>query len=268
MKTGLCSITFRQHDVPRIVELTRRAGLDAIEWGGDVHVPPGDTTAAETAKNLTIAAGLEVSSYGSYYQIIDAQGGEQDFAPVLESALALGTNTIRIWPGTKPSDVMPADERRRLIARLRGDLDRAAGHGIRLALEFHVSSLCDSNAAALAFLQEVDHPHLYTFWQPIYWLADVPYRRAGLEALAGRTLNVHVFHWRFHPNRGTWGQNVEQFPLSEGEEEWRQYFSVALPSGEHYALLEFVRGNSEDQFLTDAAVLRRLLGQTSQEAAR
>jgi len=268
MKTGLCSITFRQHDVPRIVELTRRAGLDAIEWGGDVHVPPGDTPAAETAKSLTTAAGLEVSSYGSYYQIIDAQGGEQDFAPVLESALALGTDTIRIWPGTKPSDVMPADERRRLIARLRGDLDRAAGHGIRLALEFHVSSLCDSNAAALAFLQEVDHPHLYTYWQPIYWLADVPYRLAGLEALAARTLNVHVFQWHFHPNRGTWGQNVERFPLSQGEEEWRQYLSVPLPPGKHYALLEFVSGDNDDQLLADAAVLKHWLGRISQETAR
>lgn len=206
MKTGLCSITFRQFDISRIVDLSRDAGLDAIEWGGDVHVPPGNTATADKARELTASAGLEVSSYGSYYQIIDAQGAEQDFAPVLESTLALGTDTIRIWPGTMPSDVMPAALRRQLVAKLRADLDRAAEQGIRLALEFHINSLCDSNSAALAFLEEVDHPGLHVYWQPIYWLADVPYRRAGLEALAGRTLNVHVFHWLFHPNRGTWGK--------------------------------------------------------------
>lgn len=111
MKTGLCSITFRQFDISRIVDLTRDAGLDAIEWGGDIHVPPGDTATAGKARELTASAGLEVSSYGSYYQIIDAQGAEQDFAPVLESALALGTDTIRIWPGTMPSEVMPAANR-------------------------------------------------------------------------------------------------------------------------------------------------------------
>jgi 3-dehydroshikimate dehydratase len=259
MRTGLCSITFRNFEIPGIVGLTRNAGLDAIEWGGDVHVPPGDTAAAEKARDLTAAAGLAVSSYGSYYQIIDAQGAEQDFAPVLESALALGTDTIRIWPGAAPSDAMPAATRRQLIEKLRVDLDTAAGHGIRLALEFHVNSLCDSNSAALNFSREVDRPNLHTYWQPIYWLADVPYRLAGLEALAGRILNLHIFHWLFHPNRGTWGESVERLPLSAGEAEWRQYLSVPLPPGEHYALLEFVRGDSAEQLRADAAVLQRLL---------
>jgi 3-dehydroshikimate dehydratase len=268
MKSGLCSITFRKLTPAEIVGLVRDAGLDAIEWGGDVHVPPGDTAAAEAARRLTIDAGLQVSSYGSYYQIIDAQGGEQDFTPVLESALALGTDTIRIWPGTMPSNVMSAALRRKLVARLRDDLDRAADRGIRLALEFHVSSLCDSNSAALAFLEEVDHPGLHAYWQPIYWLADVPYRRAGLEALAGRTLNVHVFHWLFHPNRGTWGENVEKLPLAAGEAEWRQYLSVPLPSGKHYALLEFVSGDSAEQLQADAAVLRRMIEQTNRDALK
>ncbi|MFM8656224.1 MAG: sugar phosphate isomerase/epimerase family protein [Chthoniobacterales bacterium] len=262
MKTGLCSITFRQLDIPGIVDLTRDAGLDAIEWGGDVHVPPGDTAAAGKARNLTNAAGLEVSSYGSYYKIIDAEGAEQDFAPVLESALALGTDTVRIWPGAMSSDIMPAALRRKLVGKLRSDLDRAANHGIRLALEFHINSLCDSNSAALAFLEEVDHPKLRTYWQPIYWLADVPYRRAGLEALARRTLNVHVFHWLFHPYRGTWGENVEKLPLAAGEAEWRQYLSVPLSPGRHYALLEFVREDSAEQLQADAAVLRRLVEET------
>jgi sugar phosphate isomerase/epimerase len=163
---------------------------------------------------------------------------------------------------------MQADERRRLVAKLRDDLDRAAEHGIRLALEFHINSLCDSNSAALAFLQEVDHPNLFTYWQPVYWLSDVPYRLAGLEALAGKTLNLHVFHWLFHPNRGGWGENVERLPLSAGEAEWQQYLSVALPTGQHYALFEFVSGDSAEQLQADAAVLRRMLQQTSRESAR
>ncbi len=40
--TGLCSITFRSLSVDAIIELATKARLDGIEWGSDVHVPPGD----------------------------------------------------------------------------------------------------------------------------------------------------------------------------------------------------------------------------------
>ena len=45
--TGLLSVTFRHLPFERIIELAAEAGLDGIEWGGDVHVPPGDLKQAE-----------------------------------------------------------------------------------------------------------------------------------------------------------------------------------------------------------------------------
>jgi 3-dehydroshikimate dehydratase len=255
MKTGVCSITFRQLSVREIPDLVRRAGLDAIEWGGDIHVPPGDIAAAETALRCTREAGLEVSSYGSYYKIIDPEGSPEPFEPVLESALALGTDTIRIWAGTRPSEAVDAACRERLVQHLRSNLDAAAACGIRLALEFHVNSLTDSNSAALALLAEVSHPNLYTYWQPIYWLADPGYRLEGLQALRSRVLNLHVFHWIFHPMRGGWGENTERRPLCEGAAEWKRFLSVPLETGSHFALIEFVAGNDPEQFLKDSSVL-------------
>ena len=71
LKTGICSIIFRQLGVEEIVCLVKKAGLDAVEWGGDVHVRPGDRVAAETARKATQDAGLDVSSYGSYYRVLD-----------------------------------------------------------------------------------------------------------------------------------------------------------------------------------------------------
>ncbi len=261
MKTGLCSITFRRLTIQQIVDLVKEAGLDAIEWGGDVHVPPGDIFSAETAKRLTEEAGLEVSSYGSYYFVLDAEGNEQDFAPVLDSALALGTDTIRIWPGMLPSEVASEKYRTQFVEKLRADLDAAAAHNVRLALEFHVNSFCDSNAAALALLDEVNHPNLYTYWQPMYWIADSDYRFQGLEKLSDRILNLHVFQWLFHPMRGGWGDNIERIPLAEGDAEWKRYFSVNLPEGDHYALMEFVRGDDPELFKKDAAVLKTIISQ-------
>ncbi len=41
IRAGLCSVTFRALPPERIVALAAAAGLDVIEWGGDVHVPPG-----------------------------------------------------------------------------------------------------------------------------------------------------------------------------------------------------------------------------------
>ncbi len=259
MKTGICSITFRQLDVAQIVELVQQAGLDAIEWGGDVHVPPGNVDAAQTALRLTREAGLEVSSYGSYYKVLDADGNPEDFAPVLESALVLETDTIRIWPGARASESAGDEYRRAFAEKVRANLDLAQQHGLRLALEFHANSLTDSGAAAWELLQEINHPNLYVYWQPMYWVADTEYRFQTLETLKSRVLNLHVFHWRFHPYRGGWGENTERCALQEGAEEWRRYLSVDLPPGEHFALLEFVKDDSVEQFLADAAVLKEWL---------
>ena len=46
MKTSVASVTFRRKSVCEVAELARRAGLDAVEWGGDIHVPPGHAQAA------------------------------------------------------------------------------------------------------------------------------------------------------------------------------------------------------------------------------
>ena len=65
-KTGVTSVSFRQHTPQQIIAAAAAAGLDGIEWGADVHVPAGDLAAAEQVRQLTQAAGLEVLSYGGY----------------------------------------------------------------------------------------------------------------------------------------------------------------------------------------------------------
>jgi 3-dehydroshikimate dehydratase len=259
MKTGLCSITFRQLSVQQIADLVQKAGIAAVEWDSDIHVKPGDIGAAQEALRITTEAGLEVSSYGSYYNVLDSEGNPGDFAPVLDSALALGTNTVRIWPGELPSEVATPEYRSKFVEKVRLDLDAAAAQSVRLALEFHVNSLADSNAAALALLEEVNHSNLYTYWQPMYWIADTDYRFQGLQQMAGRVLNLHVFHWLFHPYRGGWSQNIDRRPLADGVVDWSKYLSVDLAPGDHYALMEFARNDDPEQFKVDAAALKSWL---------
>ena len=93
MKTSLISVTFRKKSVEEIVDIACKGGLSAIEWGGDKHVVPGDTQAIQLAKTLCAERGLSISAYGSYYRCND----DEDFTPVLETALALGTKIIRVY---------------------------------------------------------------------------------------------------------------------------------------------------------------------------
>lgn len=89
-KKGLVSISFRQHSVEEVARAARDAGLKAIEWGGDVHVPHGDIEAARRAADVSRECGLSCTHYGSYYRI--GYSDPELFSSVLESARVLGVS--------------------------------------------------------------------------------------------------------------------------------------------------------------------------------
>ena len=104
IRTGLTSVTFRALSISKIVQLAAAAGLDGIEWGGDIHVPAGDIQSAVFALQETEKAGLEVLSYGSYYHGLP----EEDFSPVLAVPFPWK------WPPyPKPAQGAPAPAPRR-----------------------------------------------------------------------------------------------------------------------------------------------------------
>ncbi|MCH6255187.1 sugar phosphate isomerase/epimerase [Puniceicoccaceae bacterium K14] len=257
LKTGICSISFGSLSPEELVKLVSQSGLDSIEWASNVHVPFGDAKFAESIRKLTEDAGLSVSSYGSYYKVVDEEGKPLPFEPVIESALALGTDTVRIWAGHQPSDGLSEAERAVIVENLRIACEAAQSNGLKLGLEFHANTLSDSNGATMELLKAVDHPSLYTYWQPIYWLTDPAYRMDGLRQLASKILNLHVFQWVFRPGAGSWGESTDRRPLKDGEKEWLEYLKVDLDeSFQHYALMEFVRNDTQEQFLEDAKTLK------------
>src|SRR3954469_7051647 len=103
LRTGLVSVTFRPLSPQHVVELVRQAKLDAIEWGGDIHVPHGDVAAAREVWTMTLDAGLAVAAYGSYYRAGVSETDGLPFARVLETAVQLAAPTIRVWAGSKAS---------------------------------------------------------------------------------------------------------------------------------------------------------------------
>ncbi|GGD63044.1 sugar phosphate isomerase/epimerase family protein [Microbacterium murale] len=244
IRPGLCSVTFRALAPERIVALAADAGLEAIEWGGDVHVPPGDTARAEQVSKATSDAGLAVASYGSYFR---AQEGEE-ITPILDSAEALGADRVRVWAGRVGSADATPGERAVTIARLRSAASEAERRGIGLALEFHSGTLADDASATLRVLDEVDSAALSTYWQPTVAASD-DLAVSEYEAIAPHVSAMHVFSW--------WPE-TQRLRLHDRGELWRRIFAAAADSSPtpRDALLEFVPGDDPDLLAAETATLR------------
>jgi sugar phosphate isomerase/epimerase len=251
MKPGLVSVTFRQLSPQKIAELCVSAGLQGIEWGGDVHVPHGDRDSAREVLSLTRNAGLEVAAYGSYYRVGKSEQDGLSFDDVLQTAVDLGAPTIRVWAGTKNSEDADEEYFSAVAGELRRICDLAAAQNIRVATEFHGNTLTNTASSAHRLLTETDHPNLRTLWQvPV---GDSPAEALrGLHSLHPHLLNVHVFQWLLKP------EGLDRRPLEEGAEVWQEYFAAARDKAQ-WALLEFVAGDDPAQLLRDAATLNRWL---------
>lgn len=247
--SGLCSISFRKLSIDELIALCAKAEIDGIEWGGDVHVPPGDIELAQSVKTKTEAAGLKLCSYGSYYRC-DRESGA--FSDVLETADTLGTPIIRVWAGQKASADATADYREEVAEHLRRAVIAAREMNITIALEYHGGTLTDTQASAHQLLKEVDLPELKLYWQPRSggeFTSDLIELDGALPHLS----HVHCFHW----GPGGW---QDRRALLDGTKEWQAYLApIQQLEGDRYVILEFVKDDSNEQFIEDAQVLRSLL---------
>ncbi|WP_336500123.1 sugar phosphate isomerase/epimerase [Microbacterium paraoxydans] len=248
IRAGLCSVTFRALPPERIVALAAAAGLDVIEWGGDVHVPPGEVARAAEVARMTTDAGLAVASYGSYFRA----GPEESLTAVLDSAAALSVDRVRVWAGGHGSAEASAQERARVVTRLRAAAVEAAARGIGLALEFHGGTLADTAPATLELLHEVDHPMLSTYWQPTVGAA-VPAALEEFRRLSPHVSAAHVFSW--------WPR-TERHPLRSRSALWTRFFAEAAAAAHppRDALLEFVPDDAPELLAGEAAALLGFLG--------
>jgi sugar phosphate isomerase/epimerase len=247
VKTGLTSVTFRKLPAEEIIRLVQQAGLQGIEWGGDVHVPHGSLQRAREVLQRTVDAGLEVSSYSSYYQV----GGVDPslrFESVLDTALALQAKVVRVWAGDRASAAADETWWDRVIEDARRIAAIAAQAGVTLAFEYHEDTITDTSASACKLLTAIGCSNFRSYWQPPLNLAHEACL-SGLREISPWLSHVHVFH----------NLDGSLAPLAAGSAEWAQYMAAiqAVP-GDRYGLLEFVKGETPSQFLADAQALTRL----------
>jgi 3-dehydroshikimate dehydratase len=257
LTTGLVSITFRKLTSPEIIHLVRKSGLKSIEWGGDVHVPHGNLSAAREVRKRTDDAGLSVAAYGSYYRVGKSEKDQAPFEDVLMTASELKAPTIRVWAGTAGSAETDAATRTRIVRETRRIADLAAEAGITISFEFHANTLTDTHPSAVALLEEADHPNVFSLWQPRSD-GNVDDSLAGLQAILPRLTNVHAFYWTMKE-----GQRQRRL-LADGEAPWLRYLQTVRSSGrDHKVLIEFVRDDDPEAFLADAKTLTEWIQETN-----
>jgi sugar phosphate isomerase/epimerase len=245
---GLCSVTMRHLTVEEVVKVAAEAGLRAIEWGGDVHVPPGDDAAVRRTVIAADAAGVACASYGSYL-LADGDGAKETALRVLDTAVALGAPNVRVWT---PFGVDPGSSRTgEVVDALAMVSALAAERDLRIGLEFHAHTLTATVASTLDLLAAVDAPNLSTYWQPPYWLPARPPAEDAAEvaSLGDRLSHLHVYEWAGSEDRR---------PLAEGEARWRAVLA-ALPDAPRVAFLEFVAGDDPRTLVADARTLHTWL---------
>jgi sugar phosphate isomerase/epimerase len=249
LRSGLVSVSFRQLSVIEICQLAQRAGLAGIEWGGDVHVPPGDRDGAREAAHLAAEHGLQVACYGSYYRA----GNRGDFAPVLETALALGAPSIRVWAGEASANC-DAARRAQIVEDLKSIAQVAAKEGVAVATEYHSGTLTDTAQSAAQLAEETAGSGLFTLWQPQPYDGEetTDANIAALRAVLPQLLNIHAYCWIRHHGE------LRRHKFQDGKAEWARYLAE-LTGRDAWVLLEFVLNDEPENLIDDARTLNELI---------
>ena len=269
IKSGLVSVTFRALPPLEILDLVSAAGLEAIEWGGDIHVPVGEYALAAAIGRQTRARGLAIPTYGSYYRAgLDQIGSaaakpqNRDFRPILATAEALGAANIRVWANQVGSAAASEEVWLRTAEDLARICEQAGRAGLTVSLEYHNRTLNDRPEATARLMRAIQPAWpLKTLWQPLNELSESE-NLSSLEAARPYLTHVHVF--------STQGANEL---LAAAEAAWRRYLPRLVPDPRQDSrqagqtaepvdrcfLLEFVQNETRAAFRADAATLKSWL---------
>lgn len=245
-RTGLVSVSFRGHSPREILSAMKEAGLSYIEWGSDVHAPCHDRARLDELVALMKQFGVRCCSYGTYFRL--GQMPLSELEPYILAAKTLGTDTLRLWCGTKSGAEMTPDEVASLLSECRAAADMAEKHGVTLCTECHMGTFTERPEDALWLMREVASPHFRTYWQPFQW-RTVEQNLHYLRTLLPYVTHLHVFQWK----------GAARYSLSEGFGEWQDY--LALLQGSHTLLLEFMPDDKLETLGAEASALRAITGE-------
>ena len=234
MKKGLVSVTFRQFDNDKIVQICKKADLKYIEWGGDIHVLSGDLAAAKRTAELCRDNGIIPVGYGSYYNAADSISA---FIPALDTAKALGAEYIRIWAGRS------AEYKENIKNNIKEAVSLSKDAGIAVSLECHRKTATEDADIAVTLAKQTG---CLLHFQPNPDISREENLRI-IQKTKPYLCACHVFAWE---------KGDVRLPLSEQSDIWVRYAKAA---GDVPFMLEFVCNDSEAALCIDAETLGNLL---------
>ena len=254
MKTGLCTIAFRDRQLDTVLDLAAQNGFDGVEiWGKPDHIPEiYDSSHNERVAGAARTRGLEVSQFGSYANPTSDRF-QAEMVDSLRIARDLGTDKIRVWAGDTGSAEADSQQWETAISGFRIFSDRASDAGFILVIEMHSNRLTDSAEGCLRLLEEVGRSNLRLNFQPMF---DHNNSRVMEEVgkVAPYVTTVHA-------------QNVVQVGetcrglISEGVVDYPAAIEELRKAGfDGYVEVEFVREDDPEEALkADAKFLKSLV---------
>ena len=244
-KLGLVSISFRSLSVDEIIDLVKEAGLEAIEWGSDVHAPCDDVENLKRIAEKQKDAGLYCSSYGTYFTL-----GVDDIEALkkyIQAAKMLQTRILRLWCGTKNYPDWTREEKAHLIEQARLAAKLAEEEDVILCMECHGGTFVNCVEGAEELMRSVNSSHFGMYWQPSSFqtaAVNAEYARR----IAPHVTHLHVFYW----------QGRDRYSLAAGTGDWKRYLSCF--DADRTLLLEFMPDDRPESVNTEAEALRKLCG--------
>lgn len=255
MKIGLCSVSFRKLSVDEIITLAKKANLDAIEWGADVHCPFTNLNLCKEIGEKTRANNLLTYSYGTYFRCKDVN----EFKKISEAAKALGASVIRVWAGEKWSNEFSKEEFTNMVNVLKECADIAKSNNQTICFEYHHHTFNDYKESSLTLIKAINKDNVKTYWQTQYWddkstkEDNHKHNLESLEALKKYIVNFHVYNWVGY---------LDRYPLNGIREEMKEYLSFGNINSVAY--LEFFKDDSVDQLIEDAKTLKDIVQELKQ----
>lgn len=185
-KLGLCSVTFRQKNVDEVVDIAKNAGVNYIEWGGDIHVK--NTYDAKKVKLLCDNSGIKISSYGSYFNC--AEYNEQEWIRLCEISKEMSAPSIRVWLGKKDSEKTDEKEYKVLLENTQKMCDIALSYGLIVCPECHDNTFNNNTDAFLRFIKDLNRANFRTYFQSRYFRLEYDLDR--IERTFDFIENVHI----------------------------------------------------------------------------
>ncbi len=193
MKIGLTSTTFRQiKSLEKIVNIAVQAGVDCIEWGGDIHVT--DVESAQRAKQLCLDAGIEISSYGSYYRV--GSGKTDEWKRICEIVHTMGAKIIRVWLGEKGSEETDNIYYKKILNDLIEICKIADEYGLTVSPECHTYTFNDNTEKFIKiskeFKKNTNLSNFKTYFQSKYKTKNIAYDFDRIEKTLNEIEIVHI----------------------------------------------------------------------------